>query len=601
MHDTRRAGSPDIFIDPRHARYRLKIQSRHTGQRNIQTDINVRESDPRARRNSTKIILPILRGDIKTDQDRQIYKEAVTMNPYQKERLPNNPVPNILCNTNQPVLTPPLSNDENSFERNLDQRVEEIIIDLDDEVEEDERGTDNQGGDSPSYAPNQAITVSEEDQRIFFNKKQKFSKIKTEARRMQDREYVNTVRQLKEKAAELRRLSSNSTILPQRSRQETRTTPANREKDRITMNGHNSERSLKNLHHSFAQNINKSRLSSTPIREHGSNISIASSSTSNILESHSTLYQHNQPPWHQQSPVPPPVDSFSALIAKSCSIVQKRQEMELQKKKEVDRRLLESHSLLSSGALDHRVESLVDKYVGANSSESLVASALRNPENTRRNQPLECRNIADDVISLGSNSPPYEPATPPYQAATPPRLEELQNMRTETSLINANQDPSNVELVCLSSDDESNENVTHVRRNTSNETNIHIVETHSLIRNDVQSEINNVITLDDDDNIPETFPTINQKHLEQSNHKNYEKDIINALEKEFQPNQSNSRDVAVKETNARSSFSNQRSFADELSMGDRRTISKKHEPRKECTKPERSTQPKRRRVLPERR
>ena len=474
VHDTRRAGSPDIFIDPRHARNRLKIQSRHIGQRNIQTDINLRESDPRTRKNSTKILLPILSGDIKTDQDRQNYKDAVTMNPYQNERLPNNTVTNILSDTNLPVFTPHLINDENSFERNLDQRMEEIIIDLDDELEEDER---------ISYAPNQAITVSEEDERIFFNKKQKISKIKTEVRRKQDREYVNSVRQLKEKAAELRRISYNSTTIAHGSVQETRSTLANREKDRISLKEQNSGRSGKNEPHISAQNNYRGRCSSTPIREVGSNISIASSSTSNILGSRSALYQPNQTLWHQQSPVPPAVDPFSALIVKSCSIVQKRKEDELQKKKEVDRRLLESNSMLTSGALEHRVEKLVDKYVGANSSDSLIASALRNPGNARRNQPLERQNDVNDVISLGSISPPYEPATPPYQAATPPRLDELR----------------------------------------------------SLVRKDVQSESNNVITLDDEEIIPETFRTLSQNPLEQSTHKNHEIEVITLDEDEIIP------------------------------------------------------------------
>ena len=59
-------------------------------------------------------------------------------------------------------------------EQNLDDRIEEIIIDLDDEIEEDERIC---GRDSPDYSPNENIRVSDEDKRIFFNKKQKAQKV----------------------------------------------------------------------------------------------------------------------------------------------------------------------------------------------------------------------------------------------------------------------------------------------------------------------------------------------------------------------------------------------------------------------------------------
>ena len=82
------------------------------------------------------------------------------------------------------------------------------------------------------------------------------------------------------------------------------------------------------------------------------------------------------------------------------------------------------------------------------SSSSLLASTLGNKQNSDI-APIEARNdtIANENPRYRPATPPYQAETPPYQPATPPRLEELELMKANR----------NVEVVCLSSDEESDD------------------------------------------------------------------------------------------------------------------------------------------------
>ena len=497
VHDTRRCGSPDLFINPRHARVRLQISSRHGIVPTFETGGYVRDSDPHIRKPNTRVSLPLLTGEIKTDLEKQVYNEALTFNPHRNERISNFASTVNIQHLASDILTPPLSNEDNSFEHNLDKRVEEIIIDLDDEIELEERSTNPHGGGSPSYAPNEDIRVSEEDQRVFFNKRQKLAKIKTEARRLQDRQYVSQVRQLKEKAAELKRMSSGTTNeVCHGFNLQVNTSNIIPRKSNVVLEKTSTVRSQKRQDTVFAQKPSKSRLSSTHLREGVSNINFASSSPNNILDSYSTTFQTGQSISCQQSPSSPSVDFFNNLIVSACSSVQKQTERDEQKKKEMDRRLLQSNSALPSDVLVNRVESIVDRYVG---ESSLVAFALENPQSTNKKTSEEQFSGRQELFTRDSSN------SPPYQATTPPRLEELENIRSGIPGINQNQTNSNVEVVCLSSDDDefgenivTNKQIDYSRGEKKKILNSRTTYLHSNTSSNRDNDDVDVITLDDD-------------------------------------------------------------------------------------------------------
>ena len=459
VHDTRRSGSPDIFIDPRHARHRLEIQSRHYPPKESLVGCDTNE-DHRT------IHTPSLRHPIQKNHNQPREHKTIANVPLWNENRKNShsqPLENF-----HDLITPPISSEGSNFEENL----KEIIIDLDDEVEEDERTTDQNGGNSPSYEPNSAIKVSEEDQQVFFGKRLKSTKIKTEARKQQDRQYVNQVRLLKEKAEELRKLSSKSSKavnqptstrrndqmlsdknqirhlkeqsveirrkIFQSSRIENQAAPFFYEHTSLTNHGGNNGACERNFYVP-STNFGSSSTGSFPGLENQRNISITSSFIPNDQETCSP----SQLPHHQE---PPKSSFFDHLILNACSNVQKKAEREMQKKKEINQRLLQSSSIISGDDLAKRVDSFVDKYVGSNSSKSVITTALANHESSnvipRNNTDSICRD--NSSTSYRPGTPPNQAETPPYEPSTPPRLEELENLKATR----------NIEVVCLSSDDE---------------------------------------------------------------------------------------------------------------------------------------------------
>ena len=455
VHDTRRSGSPDIFIDPRHARHRLQIQSRHQVLKESLPGCGENEAVPR-KRNAQIRPHP-------SHESRTIPNSSI--NGHFRNDNSTNASPQDFENVHTP--TPPTSSDNSQFEENL----REIIIDLDDEIEEDERNSNLNGSHSPTYAPNSTLKVSEEDQQIFFGKRAKPSKIKTEARKQQDKHYVNQVRLLKEKAEELRRLSAKS------SKSESEREPIRRGAGNVSFDAL-QVRQLKEmaveLRRKTPCTVTNKNQTSSPFHENKSsdnhsenhpanrntflgsndcNRLAVSTSSSNIDQYHNStsrsscsnvqdVYSRNQLPQRQE---PPKSSFFDNLILNACASVEKRAEKEQQKKKDLNKRLLQSNSLIGGDDLSRRVEKFVDKYVGSNSSSSLIASTLANKQNSDI-APIEARNdtIANENPRYRPATPPYQAETPPYQPATPPRLEELELMKANR----------NVEVVCLSSDEE---------------------------------------------------------------------------------------------------------------------------------------------------
>ena len=326
------------------------------------------------------------------------------------------------------------------------------------------------GRDSPSYAPNAAIKMSEEDQQVFFGKKLKPSIVKTEARKQQDRHYVNQVRLLKEKAEELRRLSSKSPITVhhrrtnQRENEKTSSdkiqirqlkekaeelkrktsipfTNQNQFSQRSHENGPSSSHGTNTAHDdtSFVtNNINIFPTSSKTTDEYQLNVGNSKRYSSNVQE----IQSRNQLPPIQE---PPKSSFFDNLILNAYANVEKKTEIEEQKKRQINERLLQSNSVISQEDLARRVESFVDKHVGSISSKSLIANKLANQSGSSIISTDRSINTdRSESPTYRPFTPPFQAETPPYQPATPPRLEELENMK-------ANRD---IEVVCLSSDDE---------------------------------------------------------------------------------------------------------------------------------------------------
>ena len=436
-HDTIRCGSPDLFVNPRHVRKRLQV-SRHLNSNNVRVD--------GSRKRNTIFCPSTLTGDLKTENDRQLYNEAISIEPESHERFTGTPPVFNTRQTLRNVLTPPLSNEDNSFEQNQDQIIEEIIIDLDDELKEDERITGSHGRDSPDYTPNEDIRVSVEDQRIFFNRKQKVAKIKTEARKEKDRQYINQVRQLKEQASTLRRLSSNRGRPGQTATVATHTVHNGRVRGRLASEPDNISRSNTDKSTSVS-GTNAILRQSTTLGRSRCNTVIASSSNTNSIADSNPNSSHVS------------LSVFDQLISSACSNVQKQKEKDVERQREVNSRLLMQANFESNVEnIAQRVDAWVDKYVGANTSRSLVAAALENHHTTYTDDPHKNSHSDEEVISINStSSSPYRAATPPYKAATPPSLEELEAHKSRYSQ-KTRQIGNNVcseEVVCLSSDDEN--------------------------------------------------------------------------------------------------------------------------------------------------
>ena len=187
---------------------------------------------------------------------------------------------------------------------------------MDDELEEDERITKSRGGNSPDYTPNESIRVSDEDQRVFFNKKQKASKIKTEARKAQDKQYINQVRQLKEKAAALRKVSINTANVEPRTSAAHLTHPTShsRERRRSSSEMGNIGNAYTGRNTCFSQIHSASRPSTTTAGKGGCNISIASGNTNNsIANSYPSSSLASQTHNHQQISSSNSVNFFDQL------------------------------------------------------------------------------------------------------------------------------------------------------------------------------------------------------------------------------------------------------------------------------------------------
>ena len=194
VHNRERCGSPDIYFYQRQVRIHLEIKSRHAYKSPpLRNEFQQRDS-----RQQIRQTLPDLPGPVRSDPRRQNYNQAISAVPYQFQT------------PHQRYPTPPISNASDHSDVNTEesQIIEEIIIDLDEELEEYENPD---GGDSPSYAPNENIRVSEEDAVMFFKKKPKKSIIKSEVQKARDVKIVQEVRQLKEKADELRKLQLEKT------------------------------------------------------------------------------------------------------------------------------------------------------------------------------------------------------------------------------------------------------------------------------------------------------------------------------------------------------------------------------------------------------
>ena len=500
VHDTRRSGSPDIFIDPRHVRHRLQIQTRHYAQAQSLTGCEKNDKDPR------KMNTPVLQPAFQKNDNRT---EPIVGGQLRSDHYSDyHPPPYENVN----MLTPPTSCESSSFEENL----REIIIDLDDEIEEDERTTNQNGRDSPSYAPNASIKISEEDQQVFFGKKMKSSIVKTEARKQQDRHYVNQVRLLKEKAEELRRLSSKSskTVNNRRTTQrENETTLSDitqvrqlkekaeelrRKASAISGNDnrfdqHSHENMPSSSHHidkSGHSNVSfqiyaNNEFPKPSMNTHGNQHNVGTSkrafSNGQEIQCRTQLPHLNEPPKSS---------FFDNLILNAFANVEKKTEIEQKKKREINERLLQSNSVISEDDLARRVESFVDRYVGSNSSKSLIASKLANqPGSSIISTNVSINTDRSESPTYRPVTPPSQAETPPYQPATPPRLEELENMKANR----------NIEVVCLSSDDES-EDIRIGASSSTNKTARNKEQTQNVRQNvPTNSSVSDVDIIVDDD------------------------------------------------------------------------------------------------------
>ena len=588
MHDIRRCGSPDLSINPKHARKRLQLFTRHSSLE-IE-EISSRRNDPRVTANKT-VCLPIVNG-LKSEEDTHTYSEALGFDPNRPERIANSESILVPARATAPsfnIQTRPPSIGDDHFdiaqEQNIDDRIEEIIIDLDDELEEDGGIC---GRNSPDYSPNENIRVSDEDKRTFFNKKQKAQKVKTEARKIQDKEYITQVRRLKEKAASLRRyekvvsqqhrLSSTKTMHSNEQRRELEKTIPVRE------NGSNvSNRSNPSLVYSrqsssqssTANNVNRSfkGANTNPIsaqREQqmclGFNNSNNSNSNTSPYETQTSLSSHNS--LQNRNSSNSGGNFFDQLIRNACSTVQKQKEKDAEQK-ERDR-LIMHESLSKPKDIDprrkqvvqaeiQRVEGLVDKLLGSNTSNNLAAALRENHTRSHNQQINEEAEGDEDIISIHSNSSsPYQAATPPYQPATPPTLEELERRG------------SAVEEIVLSSDDEP-ELCMPTEPSAKNGDKSKTQSTKERSRSKDQNTDNDIIVLDDNDgSVPLSFQNLAQKDMENLSRRVKSKDIIGALNREINASDHSDTRLLNESSNViRNNEGNKRkSFDDELLAAD---------------------------------
>ena len=583
VHDTRRCGSPDVFINPKHARMRLHLKSRHVCDMDISAGddsvtANTPVFDPRPREQSRVLQLPVF-NDVKTEDDMIAYNEALNISAdqrYPSERSLTNrrrSHPNLDNSANCQIPlnfpTPPPSTERRGNSAFLQQKhsvedraIEEIIIDLDDEIDEAEGG----GGDSPEYAPNENIQISEEDQRIFFNKRPKMSKIKTEARKMQDREYINQVRQLKEKAAALRKLTCSDAQVSSRAQKPSdsmsRTQALQASTSRKNQIAYEIHKVTKRIQKSNAHSTNNSP-NRRPIQ--ADNLYLPSTSQNG------PSYHPSPSQIHDSHRIPQPLsgaNTFDRLILAACSTVQQQKEKEKEKEQEVNKRIIQAGSLQN---IELRIDNIVDKHV-----DGLSIGSGTGPSETRKNAGKN--QYADDVISLHSgDSSPYEATTPPYIPTTPPRLDELEQINTlanqYTSQSRSNSGPDNeAVVVCLSSDEESMYEYNSGAGKKYNSTQNSGTRTEktptvgSSSRHDgrisgskhqeprVDVENGNIITIDDGETLSPSFQIQVIKDMERSNRRVQSSDIVSALECELSRNSSANRagDNAVHDKRPRS-------------------------------------------------
>ena len=385
VHDRERCGSPDIYFYQSQVRKQLEIKSRHAYKSPpLRNEFQQRDSLQQIRQT-----LPDLSVPVRSDPRRQNYNQAISAVPYQFQTH------------HQRYPTPPISNASDHSDVNTEesQIIEEIIIDLDDELEEYENPD---GGDSPSYAPNENIRVSEEDAVIFFNKKPKKSIIKSEVQKARCMKIVQEVRQLKEKADELRKLQLEKT---------------------------STARNLIDKSPDFENDQRSKRVSSTPMRD------------DNEISFNSVV---SQIPNHENSP-PSMLDQ---MIITSRISAQKQKEKDMQKRRQANQHYLSQANSFTYGNQD--------KYIERGSSSTLIASSSCTIQNQagRKNidtEPL-IRNIGyEDIRSF---SPRNRSKSPVYRATTPPTIEELDNMRSKSNKKRKCDKSSKIETINLDSDDE---------------------------------------------------------------------------------------------------------------------------------------------------
>ena len=385
VHDRDRCGSPDIYFYQSQVRKQLEIKSRHAyNSPPLRNEFQQRDS-----RQQIRQTLPDLSGLVRSDPRRQNYNEAMSAVPYQFQT------------DHQRYPTPPISNagDHSDVNTEESQIIEEIIIDLDEELDEYENAD---GGDSPSYAPNENIRVSEEDEVLFFNKKPKKSIIKSEVQKARDMKIVQEVRQLKEKADELRKLQLEKT---------------------------STARTLINKSPDFDNYQRRKRVSSTPMRD------------DNEISFNSVV---SQIPNHENSP-PSMLDQ---MIITSRINAQKQKEQDMQKRKQANQ-----HYLSQANSFTYRNQ---DKYIARGSPSTLIASSSTTFQSQagRKNIDIEplSRNIGyEDTRSI---SPRNRSKSPVYRATTPPTIEELEKMRPKSNKKRKCDKSSTIEIVTLDSDDE---------------------------------------------------------------------------------------------------------------------------------------------------